>query len=313
MNFKNRIFYYFFFYLTCISSLRANDQQVGHDPYKLKYKPEKKRGLFLLPLSSVILPGLGQWAEGQYEYGAIYSGVALGSNFFRIYAARNNYEYTFDNISSKNNRVRGGMLLSQLALNAGFFSAFHSFHTAANQRRTLGDFDWYKNDEKPLDVFSSPLKFRNLTDAKVYVPLLILPALYTLGLSTNKMKYKGFTLADGFYASSFSYLAGTGEEAMFRGFLLPYARYQLDNNFWSNTTVATIFAAAHLGNGQVPIPQFLMGWWLGYLTQKEDYRLSKAVFLHTWWDILAFTGTYAFAKNNPKSSLKAYLPLSFVF
>ena len=61
---------------------------------------------------------------------------------------------------------------------------------------------------------------------------------------------------------------------------------------------ATVFAAAHYSNhNQLPIFQLLSGWYLGYVTQRNDWSVSESIFIHSWIDVIAFTAAFAFGKE----------------
>src|SRR5690606_36713047 len=83
--------------------------------------------------------------------------------------------------------------------------------------------------------------------------------------------------------SAISYNAGVGEEALFRGWMMPVWQETFHSKFWSNTITALIFAAGHISDElPVPWPQFAIGYYLGHLTQKNYWTLSESVFIHSW-------------------------------
>ena len=51
-----------------------------------------------------------------------------------------------------------------------------------------------------------------------------------------------------------------------------------------------------------------MGYYLGYLSQKNHWTLKEGIFIHAWWDLIAFTGSYLYDSRD-KRSKGFYLPL----
>jgi len=85
----------------------------------------------------------------------------------------------------------------------------------------------------------------------------------------------------------------------------------------ARVTDALLFGMAHRGSVDNPIVQILLGYYFGALTQDAGYRLGEAVFLHTWWDVLAFLGTfhYRLVRQKPEGRLPVLWspPLTYVF
>ena len=93
-----------------------------------------------------------------------------------------------------------------------------------------------------------------------------------------------------------------------------------DSDFWSNAAQSLLFAAAHLNTNPQPIAQLLLGYHLGYVTQKNNWTLGESIFIHTWWDVIAFSTIYHYKQAEPENEavqrLKPVLwlpPLQFAF
>jgi membrane protease YdiL (CAAX protease family) len=110
------------------------------------------------------------------------------------------------------------------------------------------------------------------------------------------------TVSDVFFTGAISYGAGVGEEAVFRGFLLPELRQALGSDFWSNAVTAVGFAAAHLGSVDRPIAQLALGYYWGDLTQRNNWEIAESIFIHTWWDVIAFLTVFQIKDKEPASS-----------
>ena len=275
---------------------------------------EKKRNYLWPPLASFVMPGFDQWWENQNGPAIVYTssavaGVALQSASI---AGSDNISSSVD---SRDDRARGAMLGSQIYMAAGSFSAYSSFRTAVKSRKPYGQFGFLKHDETTDDLLLSPFDMRMLARPTTYIPIGIGLAIAAISLSGNGpvFEHNGFTGADAGFAGGFSYLAGTNEEALFRGTMMPGFMQVMDSPFWSNTTTALIFGAAHIsGDNAVPWPQFALGWYLGYLSQRNDWTLRESIFIHAWWDVIAFTSSYLYDSRDPRYKSAIVMPLATI-
>ncbi len=255
----------------------------------------------LLPIGSLILPGLGQWARGQRASGAAYTGIALGGAF---YAANASLDFEKDqlksgNLDERNVAIRKYLLGSQVAQAAGGFSLYHSFRSAVWQRQKFGEYGFLGEGDSPKDILLAPFKFEYLARPTTFIPLAIGGALSMYIASHPDQGYHKRELGneDPWFAGSFSYNAGTHEEAIFRGWALPLFHEQGLSPGMSNLAQGTIFALAHLGSTPMPLPQFFLGLHLGNVTLKNHWSITESVFIHAWWDVFAFLSSYKIEKN----------------
>ncbi len=264
---------------------------------------------------SVLLPGFDQWWENQNTQALLYSGSAI----FGLGLAANAYaalENTpTSDLTSRDDRVRSYMLGNQIYMSAGSFSAYHSFRSAVRTRQPLGQFGFLKKEETTDELLLAPFRFSFVKRPTTYIPIIGVALLAGLQLSNQTngaFENNGFNVSDAGFAGGFSYLAGTHEEALFRGYLMPVTMEAWGSEFWSNTATALIFSLAHIsGDNPVPWPQFTLGWYLGYLTQKNDWTLAESIFVHTWWDVVAFTATYLDESKDPRYKTY-YLPVATI-
>jgi membrane protease YdiL (CAAX protease family) len=214
-----------------------------------------------------------------------------------------------------------GLLLYQ---GAGGMSAYHTFRTAARTRQEHGQYEFLQADDTPADLLAAPFHFSYLTRVTTIIPLAVIAGISALQLSTpleddSDYERASFTQADAFFSGAFSYNAGTHEEAVFRGWIMPVMREYWDSDFWSNAAQSVLFAAAHLSTNPQPLPQLLLGYHLGYVTQRNHWSLGESVFIHTWWDVMAFVTQYHYKQRAPedkKDLIKPILwlpPLEFAF
>ena len=301
-------------------------EEVDADPifssstaFRLTKEPERPRNYWFPPLVSFVLPGFDQWVEGQYAYAAAYTGAAaLGIT----YAAMNSSQYAkqhrddtdkqSDFLESHDNLLRKATLGSLVYQGAGGLSAYHSFRSTVPGLQAIGKFRFLKKEETPAEVLMSPFQFSYLKRPTTWVPLALIAGIGALSLTSDEDTIGRHRLRsdDVFFSAAYSYNAGTHEEALFRGWMMPMAMEWTGSELWSNTGTAAVFALAHLGTVDVPVAQFLLGWYLGHLTQKNQWTLGEAIFVHTWWDVGAFLLSYhLYKKETKEGSSLAALPV----
>ncbi len=275
---------------------------------------EKLRNTTWSPLVSLFLPGFDQWYENQIHGAIFYSGLALTGLVISSQAQGNKKDLNLDDIEKELGRERGRQYQygSQLFLFSGSLSAYHSFRTSVTTQQERGKFEFLKNTEDVGKLLMSPFDFSLLKRKTVYFPL---GGLFVLGIwhfSTDSSSGdQTLSMSDLFYSPAISYNAGVGEEALFRGWMMPQFRQWTGDDQWSNLLTSTLFSLAHIqGEYRFPLSQFLMGYYLGFLTQKNEWTLKESIFLHTWWDVIAFTISYLdYSSNENKARL--FLPIYF--
>jgi membrane protease YdiL (CAAX protease family) len=282
----------------------------GFRPFDLRlaYNLDKPRSVMWPAFFSFFIPGLDQWIENQHHAGFFYSGLGLTGMALANQAWGKIKDDDFYHLDPENieHWHRQYILGSQIYQVAGSFSAYHSFRTAVRTQKKLGKYAFLKKEEHTGEILAAPFKFSYLKRHTTYLPLGGLAVAVAILVSADDEAAGKITLNESLYSGAISYNAGTGEEALFRGWIMPGMRQSMKSDFWSNTASAFIFAIAHQSEQlQVPWPQFVMGWYLGWLTQQNDWTLSESVFIHTWWDVIAFSAAYL------AQSKTAYLPLIY--
>lgn len=305
-------------------SARASKPAAGRSPiFAVKSAPERKRSLFWLPLGSILLPGLDQWWEGQTLSAATYTGVALGGLMYAGNVRRNdltelsqqkdqstapeeeqNEAEDASALDAKDVARRKYALGVLLYQGAGGLSAYHAFRTAVRTHQSAGDFEFLRFEETPAELLMAPFRWHYLQRSSTLVPLGIGAVIAAYQASRDLPEaYVRDTLssADWGFTAAYSYNAGTHEEALFRGWLMPYFFESWNSSFLANLAQSVIFAMAHLPGNPFPLPQLLLGYYLGDVTMQNDWRLGEAIFIHTWWDVLAFASSYTYRKlQDPK-------------
>ena len=301
-------------------------------PYALLDDPERKHSDIVMPTLSFLLPGLDQWVKGQYGYGAFYSGVAVGGIVYAgataaandVAARRAREEQLFRDagedydtpspIGEPDIAERKIAFGTQLYQTMGGMSAYHSFRTAVRSRQDKGQYEFLRHEESPQEVLLAPFDPSYLKRSSTLIPLGVIAVYSALLLNAeipeeSGIQSRAFGQADAAFTLGFSYNAGTHEEAMFRGWIQPAMREYTGSDFWSNGLASLLFAAAHLGNNQFPIVQAVLGYHLGSVTMANDWRIGEAVFIHTWWDVIAFGVAYHYKREDPEGLASAAIPV----
>ena len=285
--------------------------------HSLQKNPEKQRSLFWAPLGSFFLPSLDQWWERQYSAAGVYTGMTVAgySLLFSTLETNNDSDESEgpeiggpEDLDKWGDRERNYVLGNQLVQVAGSLSAYQSFRTAA---RTHGSaYSFLPEKEDTGDILLAPFRFKFLKRPTTYIPL----SLLALAIGTGIDNRGSLNIDDSALVMTMSYGAGTGEEALFRGWMMPLFYEKMGSRFWSNATSATIFGAAHYSESNpLPIAQTLIGYYLGWVTQRNKWSLQESVFIHTWWDVLVFAGIFLDGSTSEKEAYYRLPPLHFSF
>lgn len=281
---------------------------VGFLPLKSFAEPKSD---ILAPALSLLLPGLDQWWEDDYSAAMIYSGLYLGGASIASGAAtsladRQEADPDFnpdEDLDSRDNDVRRLLLGTQIAFAAGSFSTLHAFANAVETRKAAGQYSFLGEKVTVADTALAPFRFGYLTRPSTFIPLGVLGTLSALAIRTDSPEFEKVALTgtDYGFAGGFSYLAGTHEEALFRGWMMPVFREYVGGDTIANSLQSILFAAAHMGSVDVPIAQLLLGYHLGYVTEANGWSLGEAAFIHTWWDVIAFLTSFS-VREKPKAA-----------
>lgn len=262
--------------------------------------PERPRSDFGIPFLSLLLPGFDQWWEGQFKYAGIYTGGYiisgnLGEYYKDKYEKRTGTEVGTvkdEGLFPTARELRWSALARQTTNTFGAFSAYQSFRSAANSRKSIGEYGFLTNDDTLQSIALAPFDFTHLSKPTTWIPLLIISSWVSLGIDhvdrdENDVE---FSHQDATFSLGSSYNAGVWEEAAYRGWLLPYFNQRFQSQKGANALVAGLFAIEHATpSNPVPLAQFGMGWYLGHLTMKRNWSIREAIFIHSWWDVIAIS------------------------
>lgn len=283
--------------------------------------PERKRPRFksdlLLPLPSALVPGLGHYIQGDLM-GLAYTGVAAAGMGMTLHALNQSREKLpqvgIDELfDAESWRLRRFILGSLAFQGAGFMATYSTFRLSVprfqeedGKYRFLGP-----PRESARDLLVAPFRFDHLLRPTTLVPLGLVGTFIPLMIHKYRKNHKGadWTLsADDFgFGGAMSYNAGVTEEAAFRGWLYPVAYQYMGENFWlANSAQSLVFAGLHYDrdNLPLPLPQLLMGFYLGWVTKRNNWSLSESIFIHSWWDMILLIGAAAITHKPPTQAVR---------
>lgn len=252
--------------------------------------------LVFLPLASLLLPGFGQYWDGErgwpYTTAAVAGLLAAGA---ASSAHGESAEFSLTKIESQ------AMLLgAQLWLDAALLSSYETY-----RHRIIDELGSPEDLSSVSSILLAPADFRALTHFRVLIPWVLIGA---LGIgsafideentSYSSGPFEEFRWHDGVFSLGASYGAGVGEEAFFRGYML----HGLDrvagwHPLVANLAQSSVFAASHADFSYAFLVRMGFGMYSGWLAQSANYNLRDAVFLHTWWDLFLFVGSLANARR----------------
>lgn len=256
----------------------------------LKSDPTRQRRPILPVFASLFLPGFDQWWERQYAEASLLSGMALTG--LEI-ASSAHYDGSRQNgLSIRDDQIRTVLFGQQLYMASGSYSAFYSLRSALTSMQ--GEYySFLKNSEGGKetlrDVWAAPFEFHFIKNGTSWVPLGFAALLSAVVISSTETGTGSspYRLSDFAFSSSTSYLAGTHEEAFFRGTLFPMVRQETGNVWLANLSTSLVFGALHYSAANpLPIAQTAAGIYFAFLTQQRDWSIREAIFIHTWWDFI---------------------------
>ncbi len=246
------------------------------------------RKFILPPLFSLLLPGSDQYWEKQWIPGLAYTAGGL-SGLGLIMASRDSGDSRYKNFGF------------DVFLTSGSLSAYHSFRTAIISRKLQGEFTYVMQDEIPATLLFAPFDYHHLQEITTWAPL---AAGFVLFMFLGERKTGGTaTLNDLFYAGTVSYMNAVGEEALFRGWVLPVMKHYIGVDSWSIGVTAGLSSIYHGMRFKHWVSALALGAYLGWLTQRNDYAIAQGIFIHTWWDVIAFMSDYAYNREQAFLSL----------
>jgi hypothetical protein len=256
--------------------------------------PARRGAELLIPVASLVLPGLGQYVYRAPAVGVAYTaGVVGGYALARVGDAEGK---SWNGDLPLRARDQLAEQAEHVAVTAGMLSAWDAFHRAVPALQRQGKYDFLGARERPADLLSAPFDRRFLRRWTTWVDLAQTAAVTALILSDRQpgVRYRPMRARDGAYAVSLAANAAVGEEALFRGWLLPMAHQHTGRRFWvANGLQAGLFGAAHLpdaGWGAAYIG--VWSAWEGWIVRRNRWSVRESVFHHFWYDAAVVSATF---------------------
>jgi membrane protease YdiL (CAAX protease family) len=240
---------------------------------------------FWIPFGSVFVPGLGQYLHGASWTGVGHSGVALAGY---LLSAAGDPTLELPRRSEDQLAYEG----LHLAFTAGTLSAWDAFHRAMPALHRVGKYDFLRPEEDLGDLIWAPLDLRFLGRWTTLVDLAFTAAVTTWVLEEGAPDgpYRPFHGHDGAFATSLSLNAAVGEEAAFRGWLLPMLTQKLGGRFWlANLLQGGLFGLGHPQAGPFAVVIGAGAVYNGWLTRRNDWSIREGIFQHFWYDVAVVT------------------------
>jgi len=190
-------------------------------------------------------------------------------------------------------------------------SLYDSFSTRSAMAKTNGEYLFLPENQNVDSILKAPLKFEYLKRWTTFIPFSI-AMLVGYNQFNDSPRPEKFELRpiDGVASSYTSYVAGTGEEAFFRGWMYPVIYQNTGSHLASNLIQGTVFGFAH---GPKPYFQLAFGFYSGWLTERNGFDLGEAIFVHAWWDFFVIGAEYARSRSMTRDYNFQLPPLQISF
>jgi hypothetical protein len=256
---------------------------------------KRRSSTYWFPLVGMGVPGLPQFLNGQKGPGIVYSGggaLFLGAAIAANPVSPDTDPNDYNSLSDRGELYTFSLESFQVI---GALSTYHAFRSTVLQRKERGDFYFLVHDDETTgDLLLAPFQPAYLLEPTVIIPLGVLAAAVIVGHNSGSEGSQQVSFTDGAFLGGISYGAGVSEEILFRGYLMMNLRQSWGNDFWSLAATSTLFGAAHISSSNpVPWPQLLAGFYFGWLTERNQWTLSRSIFLHSWWDVIAFAAEFS--------------------
>ncbi len=268
-------------------------------------------------VASVVVPGAGQAANGDYGEAALHFGVFAVSVYGALYYQRkNDYLDADERYDEGNHRefINKTTLrydyAARLATDISLYSSYAAYRDA--RQRDNSGFRTPIPGESLSDLAVAPFSFKFLSRPTTFIPLAIDAALI--------YHYKDSKDAYGIYRAkdvrerdlhvfnlTANEMTAVGEEAFFRGFLNNDFSNRYGND-WGLVASSAIFGLAHSGQGQTAnaLQAGIAGAYFGWLHQKNGFQAGEGVALHYWINV--FAGLSAIHNGGSAELLRIQLP-----
>jgi membrane protease YdiL (CAAX protease family) len=240
---------------------------------------------FWIPFGSFFVPGLGQYIHGEPWVGLAYTGTAVAGVAAGIDAPSLS-------LLPRDSDEQLSLAALQLAGTAGMLSAWDAFHRPMPALRGAGKYGFLEAEEDLGDLLTAPFDFRFLGRWTTWIDLAF-TGFVTAWVLENRNEgapHPPFRGHDAAFAGSLSLNAAVGEEALFRGWLLPMLT-EKSGRFWvANGLQAAIFGSLHTSQAdEFALVIGLGGFYNGWVTRRNGWSIREVIFQHFWYDVAVIT------------------------
>jgi len=246
-------------------------------------------------VASLVIPGAGQAANGDYDTAAAHFGVFAVSVYGALhYQKQSDYlddKKRYDEANERefiNRTTLKFDYAARLATDTELYSSFGAYRDARTR-----DNSGYRTPvprESLNDLAMAPFSFKYLSRPTTFIPLLFQVA----AVFGSKSGYGIYRHADVSQVDLYTFnfvaneMTAVGEEAMFRGFL----NNEFSNRYGNTNGLmasSAIFGLAHTGQGQTAnaLQAAAAGLYLGWVQQRNGFEIGEGVALHYWINVLA--------------------------
>ena len=249
----------------------------------------------LAGLASLVVPGAGQAANGDYETAAAHFGVFAVSVYALFhYESRPDYldeGRRYDDAANRefiNRTTLQYDYAARLATDTALYSSYGAYRDA-RQRNNSG----YRTPvpaESLGELARAPFAPQYLARPTTFIPL----ALQAWAAFRSQDGYGIYRAPDvsardlHLFNATANEMTAVGEEAFFRGFLNNEFSDRYGNGIGLGLSSA-VFGLAHTGQGQTANAwqAAAAGLYLGWVHQRNGFETSEGVALHYWINVLA--------------------------
>lgn len=258
----------------------------------------EKPSIILVPAVSFFIPGFGSAIAGDYLNATKYFGYALTGLAIVQYTQiqiddfNNNYSGRFHNLRDLQAMYNIGYRMVKHSM---LLSNYDAFLNRVKAYQADGQYLFLPKEQNINSILQAPFKFEYLKRWTTIIPFALAMGVGVSEFNRNPRPSR-FELRpiDGATSSYISYVAGTGEEAFFRGWVYPVLYQNTNSLLISNAVQGLGFGYAH---GPEPYIQLLFGFYSGWLTSNNGFDLGESIFIHSWWDFWVITAEYVRSRS----------------
>lgn len=247
----------------------------------------------MIPLGSILVPGLGQYIDGAHRAGAGYTTTAGAGAALALAVGRTDgTDAGLPRDASGQLRFAGLHVLQT----AGFLSAWDAFQRAVPALQQEGKYQFLTTKQSLGNLLTAPFDADFLGQPTTWLNLAYTGLVAGLVIAGRDQgdDYETFRPRDVAFVASSSFNAGVGEEAVFRGWLLPILHQNFGRRFWlANAVQAGVFGGLHAARAE-EFAAVIGAWALyeGWLTRRNDWSIRESIFHHFWYDVAVVASSF---------------------